>query len=468
MSEMEEFDLVVIGAGPGGYVAAIRAAQLGMKVACIEKDKTLGGTCLNVGCIPSKALLDSSELYHLSKSEFSDHGIEVQAKLDLEKMMKRKEEIVKTLTGGIRGLFKKNQIKSYTGLGMIKSKNSVAVMGADGSQTLINAGKILLATGSTPVSIPSFPIDEKRIVSSTGALNFPEVPGHLVVIGGGVIGLELGSVWHRLGAKVTVVEFLDRLLPGMDQDLSRQMLQILKKEGMEFHLKTKVESIKYIDDCTLKIEAAGPSSRLEIDCGTVLVSVGRRPFSEGLGLEEIGVARDERGFVMVDERFQTNIDGIYAIGDLIPGPMLAHKAEEDGVACVEGMAGMAVHSEYSRIPSVVYTHPEVASVGLSEEQAREQGFDIKIGKFPFQATGRARALGETRGFIKIIAEKKRDEILGVHMLGPRVSELIAEAVLAMEYKASAEDIARTCHAHPTLSEAFREAALAVDSRAIHI
>ena len=467
MAETENFDLVVVGAGPGGYVAAIRAAQLGMKVACVEKDKTLGGTCLNVGCIPSKALLESSELFHMSQSEFSEHGIKVQPQLDLEQMMKRKENVVKTLTGGIQGLFKKNKVKSYVGLGQIRSANTVAVLSKTGEK-LLQANRILLATGSVPVDIPSFPIDERRIVSSTGALSFPELPAHLVVIGGGVIGLELGSVWHRLGSRVTVIEFLDRILPGMDQDLSRQMEQILKKEGMEFHLKTRVESIEYINDCSLKVRGVSESSSLEIDCDTVLVSVGRKPFSEGLGLEQLGIVKDERGFVKVDEKFQTNVSGIYAIGDLIHGPMLAHKAEEDGIACVEGMVGMAVHHDYSLVPSVVYTHPEVAAVGLTEEQALAKGYEIKIGKFPFLASGRARAIGETRGFIKIIAEKEKDEVLGVHMIGPKVSELIAEAVVAMEYRASAEDIARTCHAHPTLSEAFREAALAVDSRAIHV
>jgi dihydrolipoamide dehydrogenase len=464
----EEFDLVVIGAGPGGYVAAIRAAQLGMKVACVEKEKSLGGTCLNVGCIPSKALLDSSELFQMSQQEFESHGIKVNAMLDLDRMMKRKVEIVKSLTMGIQGLFKKNKVSSFMGLGSVKSADTVSIIDSQGKETLLKTKKILLATGSVPVSIPAFPIDEKRIVSSTGALSFPEVPGHLVVIGGGVIGLELGSVWHRLGAKVTVIEFLDRLLPGMDRDCSKLMLQILKKEGIEIHLQTKVESVSYVDDCSLKVQATGKSTNLEIDCDTVLVAVGRRPFSEGLGLQEAGIEKDERGFVKVDSHFQTNVNGIYAIGDLIEGPMLAHKAEEDGVACVEGMAGMAVHHDYSRVPSVVYTHPEVAGVGLTEEEALEKGFEIKTAKFPFQATGRARALGETRGFVKVIAEKKKDEILGVHMIGPRVSELIAEAVLAMEYRASAEDIARTCHAHPTLSEAFREAALAVDSRAIHM
>lgn len=465
---MSEYDLVVIGAGPGGYVAAIRAAQLGMKVACIEKQSTLGGTCLNWGCIPSKALLDSSELFYQANHEFKDHGIEAKVKLDLEKMMQRKLKVVSSLTEGIVGLFKKNGVDRYDGFGKLASANEVEVTSSDGAVQTLKASKILLATGSVPVDIASFPIDEKRIVSSTGAIALPEVPDHLVVIGGGVIGLELGSVWRRLGARVTVVEFMDRILPGNDKDISKQMQSILKKEGFDFHLNTKVESVEYLNDNQLKLTGSGKKGSVEIECDVVLVSVGRKPFADGLGLEQVGILRDERGFVAVDDNYQTNIQGIYAIGDLIPGPMLAHKAEEDGVACVERMHGIAAHVDYNLVPGVVYTHPEVASVGLTEQECKDKNIKIKVGKFPFAATGRARALNETRGFVKILADATSDRVLGVHMIGPRVSELIAEAVTAMEFHASSEDIARTCHAHPTLSEAVKEAALDVETRAVHI
>ena len=465
---MSEYDLVVVGAGPGGYVAAIRAAQLGMKVACIEKQSTLGGTCLNWGCIPSKALLDSSELFYQANHEFKDHGIEAKVKLDLEKMMQRKLNVVSSLTEGIVGLFKKNGVDRYDGFGKLASANEVEVTSSDGSVQVLKASKILLATGSVPVDIASFPIDEKRIVSSTGAIALPEVPDHLVVIGGGVIGLELGSVWRRLGARVTVVEFMDRILPGNDKDISKQMQSILKKEGFDFHLNTKVESVEYLNDNQLKLTGSGKKGSVGIECDVVLVSVGRKPFADGLGLEQVGILRDERGFVAVDDNYQTNIQGIYAIGDLIPGPMLAHKAEEDGVACVERMNGIAAHVDYNLVPGVVYTHPEVASVGLTEQECKDKNIKIKVGKFPFAATGRARALNETRGFVKILADATSDKVLGIHMIGPRVSELIAEAVTAMEFHASSEDIARTCHAHPTLSEAVKEAALDVEKRAIHI
>lgn len=464
----EKYDLVVIGAGPGGYVAAIRAGQLGLKVACIEKEKALGGTCLNVGCIPSKALLESSEHYHLAQSEFAEHGILTDVTLNLGKMMERKSKIVSGLTDGIRGLFKKNKVDSYYGLGKVVDANTVQVTDADGNSQTLNTEKILLATGSTPVDIPAFPIDERRIVSSTGALALPEVPKHLVVIGGGVIGLELGSVWKKLGSEVTVIEFQDRVLPPMDADLSKQMQQILKKEKYNLHLQTAVQSVSYLDDNTLKVVAEGKKGAVEIECDVVLVSVGRRPFSDGLGLDEAGVVRNDRGFVEVDHNYQTNVPGIYAIGDLIPGPMLAHKAEEDGVACVERMCNIAAHVDYNLVPGVVYTHPEVASVGLTEAQVKESGRAYKVGKFPFMASGRARTLNDTRGFVKILADKESDQVLGVHMIGPKVSELIAEVVLAMEFHASAEDIARTCHAHPTLSESVKEAALAVDGNALHM
>lgn len=465
---MTQYDLVVVGAGPGGYVAAIRAAQLGMKVACVEKQPTLGGTCLNWGCIPSKSLLDSSELFYQANHEFHEHGIDVKAKLDLQKMMQRKLKVVAGLTEGIVGLFKKNKVDRLEGHGRLISANEVEVISENGDKQVLKTSKILLATGSVPVDIPSFPIDEKRIVSSTGAIALPEVPKHLVVIGGGVIGLELGSVWRRLGADVTVVEFMDRILPFNDKDISRQMHSILKKEGFNFHLNTKVEAVDYLDDNHLRVKASGKKGAIEIDSDVVLVCVGRKPFSEGLGLDEIGVTKDTRGFVQVDGNYQTNISGVFAIGDLIPGPMLAHKAEEDGVACVERMNGIAAHVDYNLVPGVVYTHPEVACVGLTEEQCKEQKIKTKTGKFPFAATGRARALNEVRGFVKVVADAQSDKVLGVHMIGPRVSEMIGEVVTAMEFHASSEDIARTCHAHPTLSEAIKEAALDVDNRALHM
>jgi dihydrolipoamide dehydrogenase len=466
MATDDFFDLIVVGAGPGGYVAAIRAAQLGMKVLCVEKEKTLGGTCLNIGCIPSKALLDSSELYHQALHDFKHHGIKAQVELDLQAMMKRKTGIIQGLTRGISALFKKNKIVSVQGLAQLVDATTVRVQ--DSKLTQDYRGKrILLATGSVPVNLPDFPMDEKRIVSSTGALSLSEVPKHLVVIGGGVIGLELGSVWRRLGAEVTVIEVMDHIFPGMEAEISKEMLKILKREGFKFHLETRVERIHTLDQNSLKVIAAG-KVKIELDCDVVLVCVGRRPYSDGLGLDEVGVKKDKRGFVSVDSNFQTSIAGVYAIGDLIPGPMLAHKAEEEGVAAVERMQGHHAHVDYTLVPGVVYTHPEIAAVGLTTEQAEAKGLKVRSGKFPFMASGRARALNETRGFIKVIADEKTDQVLGVHMLGPRVSELIAEAAIAMEYGASAEDIARTCHAHPTLSEVLKEAALAVDKRAIHM
>ncbi len=467
MSKDEVYDLIVVGAGPGGYVAAIRAAQLGMKVLCVEKEKSFGGTCLNVGCIPSKALLDSSELYHQSLHEFKRHGIKAQVELDLPAMMKRKTGIIKGLTQGIAALFKKNKIVSVHGTARLKDASTVRIDDSKGQSQEYRGKRILLATGSVPVHLPDFPVDEKRIVSSTGALSLSKVPDHLVVIGGGVIGLELGSVWRRLGAEVTVIEVLDHIFPGMEGEISKEMQKILEREGFRFHLQTRVERINSTDPKSLKVLASG-KEKIELDCDVVLVCVGRRPFGDGLGLEEIGVKKDQRGFVQVDSNFQTNIKGVYAIGDLVPGPMLAHKAEEDGIAAVERMHGMHTHVDYTLVPGVVYTHPEIASVGLTTEEAKERGISIRSGKFPFMASGRARALDETRGFIKVIADAKTDQVLGVHMLGPRVSELIAEAAMAMEFGGSAEDIARTCHAHPTLSEVLKEAALAVDKRAIHM
>ncbi|MCO4782423.1 MAG: dihydrolipoyl dehydrogenase [Candidatus Cloacimonetes bacterium] len=462
----EKYDLVVIGGGPGGYVASIRAAQLGMKVACVETRKELGGTCLNVGCIPSKALLDSSEHYHQATHNFAKHGIEGKFELNLAQMMKRKDDEVAILTQGIAGLFKKNKITHVTGFGTVKSAGLVEVNN-EGKITELQGEKILLALGSEPISIPAFPIDEKRVLSSTGALALQEVPKHLVVVGGGVIGLELGSVYSRLGSKVTVVEFMDQILAGMDKDVSKLMLKTLKKDGFEFQLKSKVEGIDYNGDA-LVVKTSKDGKEDTIDCDYCLVSIGRRPLSKTAGIPELGIKLTDRGFVAVDENLETNVAGVYAIGDLIEGPMLAHKAEEDGVVCVERMNGILSSVHYDKVPGVVYTHPEVASVGLTQEQAKEQGLQTAVGKFPLSALGRARVMNETNGFFKVIADKNTDQILGVHIVGPRASDLIAEAVLALEYKASSEDVARTCHPHPTLSEGMKEACLAVLKRTINM
>ena len=465
----ERFDVVVIGAGPGGYVAAIRAAQLGMKVACVEKMPSLGGTCLNIGCIPSKALLDSSELYHLAQTRFAKHGIKVgDLALDLPAMLARKDEVVKGLTGGVRGLFKKNKIQSFQGRGRLASPTSVVVRGDDGTETTLEAGHILLATGSEPIVLPFLPYNGKTIVGSTEALAFDRVPEHLMVVGGGYIGLELGSVWNRLGAKVSVIEFLPRIVPIADHEIGALLHKSLVKQGLEFHLETKVTGAKVEGDrVTLSAEAKDGTSRA-FEGDRVLVAVGRRPYTEGLGLAESGVQFDPKsGKVPVDAHFRTNIPTVSAIGDLIAGPMLAHKAEDEGVAFAEILAGKPGHVDYDTIPSVIYTWPEVASVGLTEEQVKERGVEYRVGKFPFLANGRAKAMDETEGLVKIIADATTDRVLGVHIIGPRASDMIAEAVTTMEFSGSAEDIARISHAHPTLSEAVREAALAVDRRAIH-
>jgi dihydrolipoamide dehydrogenase len=466
----QSFDLVVIGGGPGGYVAAIRAAQLGMNVACVEMRGTLGGTCLNVGCIPSKALLDSSEKYSEAKDHFADHGIKTKVELDLKTMMGRKDKVVLDLTKGIEGLFKKNKVTYIKGKGSIKAAGEVLVDGKDSLKTK----NILIATGSDVVSLPGVTIDEKQIVSSTGALTLEKVPEHLVVVGGGVIGLELGSVWRRLGAKVTVVEYLDRIGGVMDGEVSKQFQRLLEKQGMEFKLGMKVTSVESKGKAvSLTIEPA-PNNTKEggakesLSGDVVLVAIGRRPYTDGLGLDKAGVALDERGRIPVDKHFETKTKGIYAIGDVIAGPMLAHKAEEEGVAAAEIMAGQKSHVYYDAIPSVVYTWPEVASVGKTEEEIKAAGTEYKVGKFPFMANSRGRAVGQTDGFVKIIADAKTDRVLGVHIIGPDAGTLIAEAALAMEYGASSEDIARTCHAHPTLNESVKEAALAVLGRAIHI
>ena len=460
------FDVVVIGGGPGGYVCAIRAAQLGFKVACVEKRGTLGGTCLNVGCIPSKALLAASEKFEEAAHGLAKFGIKVGGvELDLPGMLAHKDKVVKDNVGGIEFLFKKNKVTWLKGAGKITAANTVEVEGV-GAITASKA--IVIATGSDVTPLPGIAIDEKRVVSSTGALSLPEVPKHLVVIGGGVIGLELGSVWGRLGAKVTVVEYLDRVLPSMDNELSKQAQRIFAKQGMDFKLGTKVTGASVTEaGVSLTVEPAAGGEAQTIEADTVLVAIGRRPYTEGLGLEAVGVEL-ERGRVKIDHHFQTNVPGIYAIGDVVEGPMLAHKAEEEGVALAEQLAGQKSHVNHDLVPGVVYTWPEVAAVGKTEEQLKAAGVAYKTGKFPFTANGRARAGGNTDGFVKILSDASTDQVLGVHMIGPNVSEMIGELVLAMEFSASAEDIARTCHAHPTLSEAVKEAALAVDGRPLHI
>lgn len=466
-SNPNDFDLIVIGAGPGGYTAAIRAAQLGMRVACIEKETTLGGTCLNVGCIPSKALLDSSERYHTLQGGLAAHGIKVgQVELDLAAMLARKDKVVKLGTVGLNGLFKKNKIERVAGTARLLASNAVEVTNGEGAKVL-RTKRILIATGSAPIALPNLPFDGKHIISSTEALTLKEVPKRLLVVGGGAIGLEMGSVWSRLGSKVLVVEFLDRIVPGMDRKMGELLRKSLEKQGFRFQLSTTAKSVAIQKGMAkVTLESAGTTSTE--DCDVVLVAVGRRPFSEGLGAKEIGVAMDERGRVKVDAHYATNIEGIYAIGDVTAGPMLAHKAEEEGVAAVERMAGIAGHVNYDAIPNVVYTSPELASVGISEEQAQEQGLEIRIGTFPFMANARARCMGETEGMVKILADAKTDRVLGVHILGVHASDIIAEAAVAIEFHSSAEDLARSSHAHPTLPEAIKEAALAVSQRSINI
>jgi dihydrolipoamide dehydrogenase len=466
----ERYDLIVIGAGPGGYVAAIRASQLGMKVACVEKGPTLGGTCLNIGCIPSKALLDSSELFHLAQKKFAKHGITVGSLgLDIPAMLARKDQVVKGLTDGVRFLFKKNKIDAVQGAAQITSPTTVAVKDDAGKESTLETKHILLATGSVPVNLPFMPFDGKNIVSSTEALCFDKVPEHLVVVGGGFIGLELGSVWSRLGARVTVVEFLPRITPMMDVEVGDLLLKSLKKQGLEFHLETKVTGAT-VD--TGKVTVAAESKdgqKLAFPCDKVLVAVGRRPYSEGLGLKEAGVVFDAKsGKVAVDAKYRTNVPTISAIGDLIDGPMLAHKAEDEGAAVAEILAGQAGHVNYDVIPNVVYTSPEIATVGKSEEELKQAGVDYNVGKFPFTANPRAKVNLETEGFVKILADARTDRVLGVHILGADAGNMIAEAAVAMEFGAAAEDIARTCHPHPTLSEAVKEAALAVSKRAINM
>ena len=465
----DNFDLVVIGGGPGGYVCAIRAAQLGLKTACVESRGALGGTCLNVGCIPSKSLLNLSENYYKAKTDFRNQGIEISdIKLNINKMMSNKEKSVQILTKGVEFLFKKNKVTYFKGKGVIFSKEDVVVYESNNKRTNIKAKNIVIATGSAPTSLPGIEIDEKNIVSSTGALSFTDVPKDLIVIGGGYIGLEMGSVWSRLGSNVTVVEYLDFITPGMDREISNEFKKILIKQGIHFKLNNKVTAVtnsknKVVVDYTNNTTAA----RERKECDKVLVSVGRKPYTEGLNLSKVGIKKDNKGRIEVNEKLQTSLKNIYAIGDVIKGPMLAHKAEEEGIAVAEIIAGQAGHVNYDVIPGVIYTSPEVATVGKTEEQLKSENQLYKVGKFPFLANSRAKVNNETDGFVKILADSKTDKVLGVHIIGPHCGDMIAEMALAMEFGASAEDIARTCHAHPTHTEAIKEAALAVDKRAIH-
>jgi len=461
----ESYDVIVIGGGPGGYVCAIRAAQLGLKTACVESRETLGGTCLNIGCIPSKALLQSSENYDKARHAFADHGVIVDGvKLDLARMMARKGEVVGANVKGVEFLFRKNKVAWIKGAGRIAGPGRVEVGG-----TTYETRNIVIATGSESLTLPGVEVDEEAIVTSTGALELDGVPKHLAVIGGGYIGLELGSVWRRLGAEVTVIEYLDRLVPGMDSEIAKQFERTLGKQGIKFRLGTKVAAARRGNDgVTLTLEPAKGGAPEEMKADVVLVAVGRRPYTEGLGLAEAGIALDERGRVKVDAHYATSVPGIYAIGDVIAGPMLAHKAEEEGVACAERIAGQAGHVNYDVIPGVVYTWPEVASIGQTEDALKQQGVAYRVGKFPFTANGRARTMGSTDGFVKILADRDTDRILGAHIIGPDAGTLIAELATAMEFGASAEDVGRICHAHPSLSEAVKEAALAVENRALHI
>ncbi len=467
MSKDNPFDIAIIGSGPGGYVAAIRAAQLGFKTAIIEKSKTLGGTCLNVGCIPSKALLHSTEMYHFAGHSADAHGIDLSnLSINIEKLMAKKDKTVSQLCGGVAQLMKANKITVYNGLGSLKGEEKIEVHGSEG-ETNVTAKHIIIASGSAPVELPFLPFDGKTVVSSTEAIAFEKVPEKMVVVGAGAIGLELGSVWARLGAPVDVVEFLPLIAPTFDKDVSKMAERLFKKQGLNFHLSTKVTGIKKESGKHILTAEDKQGESVEFECDKVLVSVGRKPYTEGLGLEAVGIETDDKGRIPVDAHFKTSADGIYAIGDVIAGPMLAHKAEEEGVACVERIAGQAGHVNYDVIPNVIYTEPEISSVGLTEAAAKDQGLEIKTGKFNFVANGRAIASDATDGFVKVIADKETDRLIGVQIIGKSSSELIASAVAHMEYGGSAEDLGRTIHAHPTLSEAIKEAALAVDGGAIH-
>jgi len=461
----EKFDVTVIGGGPAGYVCAIRLSQLGLKTACVESRGSLGGTCLNIGCIPSKSLLNMSESFHRAKN-FSDIGIETgEIKLNLEKMMSNKESSVATLTKGVEFLFKKNKVTYIKGVGSFNEKNEILVKN-DKSEIKIKTDKTIISTGSEPLSLPGIDFDEKKILSSTGALNISKLPKKMVVVGGGYIGLEMGSVWSRLGTEVHVVEYLDHITPGLDKEISNEFMKILKKQNIKFELNTKVERITKNDQGVV-IETTNKDSKNKIEADVVLISVGRKPYTDKLNLEKIGVNLDKKGKIKVNKNFETSIKNIYAIGDVIDGPMLAHKAEEEGIAVAELIAGQSGHVNYDVIPGVIYTSPEVAYVGKNEEELKEKKINFKVGKFPFMANSRAKAINEPEGFVKILAESTTDRVLGVHIIGPHAGEMIAEMSVAMEFGASSEDIARTCHAHPTFSEAIKEAALSVDKRQIH-
>ena len=463
----EKFNVVVIGGGPGGYVCAIRLAQLGFKTACVESRGSLGGTCLNVGCIPSKNLLNLSENFHKAKN-FSNLGIETgQLKLNIEKMMKNKDKAVTVLTKGVEFLFKKNKVTYFKGTGSFKSTNQISIIDDQKKETILEAQKIIISTGSEPVSLPNVKFDEKIILSSTGALSLNSVPKKMIVVGGGYIGLEMGSVWSRLGSEVHVIEFLDHITPGMDKEISKEFMKILTKQGISFHMQTKVESIKNNKTSAKVFLMDKDGKKKELECDVVLISVGRKPNTKNLKLDSVGVLLDEKKRIKVNKNFETNIKNIYAIGDVIAGPMLAHKAEEEGIAVAELISGQSGHVNYDVIPGVIYTSPEVATVGKTEEQLKSLGIKYKVGKFPFIANSRAKAINEPEGFVKILADEKTDKILGVHMIGPHVGEIIGEVAVAMEFGASSEDVARTCHAHPTFSEAVKEAALSIDKRAIH-